>query len=363
MVAGYSASSGPLRVQPLWARVDANRIRLSFFVIFFVIGSVALLEFAMIVVPGVLLSALADDFDAYVAGFSLVVWLTSAGLLVIGGVLAAVQLSNAEHWVTSRFRGTPLSETEAPGLYRAARDMALAAGTGKVPKLVTIEAPEGSINAFAVGSGRREPLIGVTKGFLEHLDEEEHRAVIATLMARVVAGDVMFGSALAALMGPVAAIRSLHTSETLSGVGDACCADSACTDGCGGCSDIGDLDGCGGAIGLVLFLAFVAAVTYVAVVTAAWIVTIWGRLLHRTAYEKADAEGMLLLKDPGPMLRALAKTSRASNAVIGDDSSYDGIFYAQTSGRAGIDKIERRRYDRLREVVGVDGPATGPLAE
>jgi Zn-dependent protease with chaperone function len=338
-------------------------MRLAIFVTLFVLGSAVLLELAMVVVPGALLSLLADDSAAYLSAFLLFVLGSFVLLLFVGAVLAAVQLSNAEHWVTSRFGGAPIAEADAPGLFRAVHDMTLAAGLADAPRLVVLDAPADSVNAFAVGTTRRQPLIGVTPGFLEHLDESEQRAVVATLVARIIAGDVMFGTALAALMGPIKAIRSLHKSGAATGAADACCVDTGCFDGCGGCADIGDLDadGCGGAIGLVLFLAFVAAVTYAAVMTAAWIVTIWGRLLHKTAYEKADAEGMLLLKDPSPMLTALAKTSRLSNALIQEDPSYDGVFYAATSGRPGIDKVERRRYDRLREVLGIHGLAAEPL--
>jgi hypothetical protein len=109
-----------------------------------------------------------------------------------------------------------------------------------------------------------------------------------------------------------------------------------------------------------LFLGAVAAITYVAVVSAAWIVTLWGRALHRTAYEKADAEGMLLLKDPVAMLSALRKTVETSNEFGVDDQSYDGILYASCSGRMGVDARERRRFERLREVLGTEGLAAPP---
>jgi hypothetical protein len=66
---------------------------------------------------------------------------------------------------------------------------------------------------------------------------------------------------------------------------------------------------------------------------------------------------MLLLKDPGPMLTALEKSIATSNVVGDGDSSYDGIFYAATSGTARVEKVERRRHDRLREVLGVEGMA------
>ena len=112
-------------------------------------------------------------------------------------------------------------------------------------------------------------------------------------------------------------------------------------------------------------MVVIAVLTYVAVVCAAWLVTFWGRALHRTGLEKADAEGMLLLRDPTPMLSALRKAISSSNEVADGDPSYDGIFYAPTSGKPAIDKVERRRYDRLREVLGIEGlaaelPEDGP---
>ena len=79
--------------------------------------------------------------------------------------------------------------------------------------------------------------------------------------------------------------------------------------------------------------------------------------MHRTGHEKADAEGMLLLKDPAPMLSALHVAITSSNRIMDGDASYDGVFYASTSGTAAVERAEQRRYDRLREVLGTDGLA------
>jgi Zn-dependent protease with chaperone function len=355
-------------VTPLWARVDANRTKIAVFVVLFVVGSAALLDAALIAVPGSLLSlAFADSPDTWFRGLAIVCAVAFAVLIAVGGLLAAVQLSNAEDWVRNRFAGRDLGQGEAPDLVSAASDMALAAGLATPPRIIVIEAPGDSVNAMALGTVRERALIGVTPGFVTQLDPGEQRAVIATLTARIIAGDIMFGTALAALMGPLKAIREANRSAggAAGAIADAGCSDpgcgSGCADGCGsGCGDIGDLgdaDGCGGAIGLVLFLVFVAVVTYVAVVSAAWIVTLWGRALQRTSYEKADAEGMLLLKHPAPMLSALDQAVATSNQVTGGDVSYDGIFYAATSGTARIERVETRRLTRLREVLGTEGLA------
>jgi Zn-dependent protease with chaperone function len=217
-------------------------------------------------------------------------------------------------------------------------------------------------NAFALGTARKRAVVGVTEGMLRALSEDELRAVAATLIARITAGDIMFATALAALMGPVQAVRGTPKGAGAVASG---CADSGCSgQGCGnagGCVDIGDLGdsdsagGCAGVLGIALFIALVIAVTYVALLLASWIVTLWGRALQRTSYEKADAEGMLLLKDPAPMISALRKAILSSNLVVNGDQSYDGIFYASTSGTPRVERAERRRFERLCEVLGVEG--------
>lgn len=363
----------PLRTQPLWTRVDANRTKLATFVVLFVLGSALLLTFALVAVPGVLLGFGAGFFGYADQGlwFARLPWalLTAFGLIIVaGGLLCAVQLANAEDWVRNRFKGRPLARGEGVALVGAVGDMALAAGLSEPPRILMLES-EG-INAFALGATRTSPVVGVTKGFMEELSLDEQRAVAAALTARIIAGDIMFGTALAALMGPLKAVRG---SGKVLASGGGCalegCANSGCADvgdGCSGCGDAGgcidglfsDSDSAGGCLGAVMFtvfLAVVAAITYAAVVSAAWIVTLWGRALHRTAYEKADAEGMLLLKDPGPMLSALARAMKSSNEIPDPDPSYDGIFYVATSGTPRVEREERRRFERLREVLGVEG--------
>ena len=220
-------------------------------------------------------------------------------------------------------------------------------------------------------------MLGVTTGMLNSLSVPEQQAVIATLIARITRGDIMVGTGLAALMGPLKYLRGVHgllgdkkkgkppvVAATLAD-GDPGgnwvdgCINSAAAGGCDGCGDGCDIGGddCGGAILFIVFVVVIAVLTYVAVVCAAWMVTFWGRALHRTGFEKADAEGMLLLRDPKPMLSALEKAITSSNEVADGDPSYDGIFYAPTSGTPGVDKVERRRYDRLRQVLGIEGLA------
>lgn len=368
----------PLRPQALWARVDENRVKLALFVTLFVGGSALLLTASMVALPGWLLGWGADaaDYIAWDEWFAAYPWAVAGAfvlLVLVGTFLAAIQLANAEDWVRNRFAGRPAEAGSLPDVEGVIEDMSIAAGLPARPTLLVLEVD--SVNACAIGTTRAAPIIGVTRGFLEGLSRDEQRAVIATLVARIAAGDILFATALAALMGPLRAIRG---SGKAAGAGAGCAAESCTSPGCSatdangcrgcgdvgdGCSDLGGLDdlgkGCGGAVVVVLFLALVAALTYAAVLASAWIVTLWGRALHRTTYEKADAEGMLLLKDPSPMLSALERVSGSETGVGDGDPSYDGIFYASTSGTKAITKIERRRFDRLREVLGSEGLAAG----
>ncbi len=355
----------PLRLEPLRLRVERNRIRFAVFLAAFVGGSALILTGAFIAVPGSLIGLVVDSPDYY-PSLGIVLGVVFGLLLVAGGIAAAAQVLNAEHWVRSRFSGSDLDPKDQPALARAVEEMAIAAGHPQPPRLLLLDVA--SVNACAIGASRRQPVIGVTRGFLETFTPAEQQAVIAMLMARITRGDILVGTALAALMGPLKYLRMLRKApKEAAAAFDPGCAAQGCAaaDGCGdlgdGCSDIGDGDGCGGLIVAVLFVALVAALTWLAIIIATWLVTVWGRALQRTGHEKADAEGMLLLRDPVPMLSALRKAIASSNEVADGDPSYDGIFYAPTSGTPAIEKVERRRYDRLREVLGIEGLAADAL--
>ncbi len=80
-----------------------------------------------------------------------------------------------------------------------------------------------------------------------------------------------------------------------------------------------------------------------------------------TAAEKADAEGMLLLKDPRSMLRALQRVLECDNHVPSAGETHSSLFYCWAGfGFAPEDDPEMRRVARLREVLGVEGQTYVP---
>ena len=362
-----------LRFQPLWARVDANRVKLAWFVSMFVAGSAAALTTALVVVPGILVGAASvylelSTAQEWSAGLAIVAGIALLLTLAASGLVAAIQLANAEDWVRSRFNGHTLGIEAHPGLASAVTDMAIAAGLPTAPVLVLLPTAEDSVNAYVLGTTRSGAVIGVTWGFLQRLSEAEQRAVVAVLASRIIAGDILVATAVAGLMGPITMIRKTKTGEK-AGQTASCCADgfiaaNGCSEGCSGCASTADLGsgddagaGCAFAILMAAFAALVVFLTWLAVKVAAWAVTAWSRALNRAGYEKADAEGMLLLKDPAPMLSALRTVILSSNVVGDGDASYDGIFYSATSGTVKVEAWERRRFEHLSEVLGVEGAA------
>lgn len=358
------------RPQPLWVRIDANRVKLALFVVAFVVGSAALLTAALVALPGALFGIpytgdVPGESAWYWSAYRMVVLSAFGALLAAGSLAAAVQLANAEDWVRNRFKGAVAAAGDHPAFEAVVAEMSLAAGLAAPPALVVLDTD--AINAYALGAARSRAVIGATRGFLETVPPAEQRAVVAALVARVLSGDILFATALAALMGPLKAVRGSAKAIAAGGSGcaeggcaDACCSMPDLGDGCGCLFEGADGDspaGCLGVIGVGLFIVVVAVITYAAVVSAAWIVTLWGRALHRTAYEKADAEGMLLLKDPEAMLAALKRAITADTTIADGDPSYDGIFYTPTSGQPRLERAERRRLLRLAEVLGVDGAA------
>jgi len=72
--------------------------------------------------------------------------------------------------------------------------------------------------------------------------------------------------------------------------------------------------------------------------------------------EKADAEAMLLLKDPAEMLAGLSRVLEVNNTVPGAMEAYSMLFFCWAGfGYAPEDDPEMVRVGRLREVLGAEG--------
>lgn len=341
-------------IEPLWDRVDANRIRLTAFVIAFVTVSVASFDvFFLIPVTFLFVARAYGDLppgQAMAIFWGIVIPLSIAYGAVASG-WAIFTLLRSEKWLLRRLDATLIPRGEQLETKMALKDMAIAAGLPIAPALYLIDT--NSTNAFIFAARRRRAVVGVTVGFLTKLTVDERRAVFANLIARLKSGDTITSTGVTALMWPVQAWRSYRRQSDIDSI------DAAMLSGATDPTESTSSDEAGG---VVLYIIFGVGFAILSELIAA---------LHRrsqlTTAEKADAEGMLLLKDPQSMLSALSHCVELNNLVPSAGEAFAELFYCWTGVSTNDDEDpEWLRVAHLREVLGVEGatwtnPSRGPL--
>ncbi len=324
------------RREPLWDRVDRNRIELAVFIAVFVLVSVTVLGAVFTVVFGVLGLVVLGASRDYVSVSEI------PGVFVIAGVLSLLlsvgwvvySLSRPEKWVVERFGCEFVPKGAEIPTKMALKDMSIAAGLAISPVLYVM--PRQSVNAFVFATGKRRAMVGVTRGFIDKLSVDEQRAVFANLVARLVVGDVYTAAGVASIVWPVYAWDGALTD-----------ARNAQIDAAWNGQEIKRGSNDGAAIAFVFGVAF-------AVLSALF--QAWHRKKQRHVAEKADAEGMLLLKEPRSMLSALQRCIEMDNTVATGSEAFADLFYCWTGpARNDHRDPEWQRVARLREVLGVEG--------
>lgn len=340
------------RIEPLWDRIDSSRVKIVLFLTLFIGAGalawavvVALLAAAVVVLAG-------SQAQPYVYAYAFV-----AGLLLGGGlatVHAVRNLTGTRSLLPRRLGAVPVAPDALLAVRSTLQDMAIAAGFGYTPSLWIIEGST-RINAFAVGTSEQDAVVGITRGFADRLSADAQRAVFANLMARLRNGNTAWATVVTAVIGPMWAVRDAQYRA----------------------QDEGDSDVVVDRIALPLLklsgqfatLIFNGVWFVLLAIVVSEMLMAGHERSARAASEKADAEGMLLLKDPQSMLWGLVQVLEAMNTVPQAGEAYSMLFYCWAGeGYAPEDDPEMRRIGRLREVLGTEGlmglrpPVGAPVA-
>jgi heat shock protein HtpX len=206
------------------------------------------------------------------------------GMYVALGLAAVMNL--VSYWLSDKivlalYRAQPVTEAEAPWLYRVVGRLTQRAGI-PMPRLYTI--PNPSPNAFATGRNPEHAAVAVTDGILRILTEEELEGVLAHELAHVQHRDVLISAMAATLAGALLILVRIFAYSSLFFGGD-------------GRRRGGGLE----ALALLIVAPIAAALIQMAI--------------SRSREYAADAKSAELTGNPLGLARALAKLRQASEVI------------------------------------------------
>ena len=127
-------------------------------------------------------------------------WIGGSSGAIVALAIALV-FNFSMYWFSDKIaisttRSKPVSEQEAPELYRIVRELTQ---INKMPMPRVYVSDMMQPNAFATGRNPDHAVVAVTKGILQILDERELRAVLAHELSHVANRDILIGSVAAAI--------------------------------------------------------------------------------------------------------------------------------------------------------------------
>ncbi len=122
----------------------------------------------------------------------------------------------SDRMALSMTKAKPVSEKEAPELYRIVRNLTQRAGL-PMPRLYVTPSPQP--NAFATGRNPAHAAVAVTKGLLQLLNRSELEGVLAHELAHIKNRDILVGTIAAAFAGAIAMIANIIQWGAIFGMG------------------------------------------------------------------------------------------------------------------------------------------------
>lgn len=209
---------------------------------------------------------------------------------VVIAFLFAMAMNFGSYWFSDKivlrmYHAQPVSESEAPELYRMVKDLALRASM-PMPRVYII--PEDTPNAFATGRNEQHAVVAVTEGLLRILSRDELEGVLSHEMTHIRNRDILIGSIAATLAGAIVMLANMAQWTAMFG---------------GGGHD--DDEGGGGNILGLIVMAMLAPIA----------ATLIQMAISRSREFLADEGGARISGKPYSLAGALEKLSQASRAL------------------------------------------------